>query len=319
MPNAKNTQGNLFSLCGHPIFHSIRNLFVKTSQGLPINIKSTLITVAALLSSGCTQIGVQLANLPSHLDAHERHREIAYGKYPQQKLDIYVPSDKRDRPRPVLVFFYGGRWSDGSKAMYPFVAKPFVDQGYIVVIPDYRKYPEVIFPAFVEDGALAVAWTLENIASYFGDPNQLVIMGHSAGAHIGALLSADERYLAQHGHSTEQIKAFAGLSGPYDFIPEEEDLKNIFGPPERYPQMTVTTFIEGHEPPMLLLWGAQDNLVGQRNISLLFEKIQQQGGQVETIIYPSMGHVEMVSNLIWFIPDKAPVTRDITDFFARQL
>ena len=187
------------------------------------------------------------------------------------------------------------------------------------MVPDYRKYPEVTFPAFVEDGALAVAWTLKNISTYQGDPNQLVLMGHSAGAHIAALLGADERYLANHGHSTTQIRAFAGLSGPYDFIPEEEDLKDIFGPPERYPQMTVTNFIEGDEPPMLLLWGAEDNLVGRRNLELLDAKIQQQGGQADTKIYPNMGHIDMVSNLIWFMPSKAPVEQDIADFFTRQL
>ncbi|MEC8484521.1 MAG: alpha/beta hydrolase, partial [Pseudomonadota bacterium] len=183
-------------------------------------------------------------------------------------MDIYVPSSAKAERAPVLVFFYGGRWTDGSKEMYPFVAKTFLDLGYVVVIPDYRKYPDVKFPAFVEDGAQAVAWTLDNVAEYHGDSSRLFIMGHSAGAHIGALISADERYLAQLNHSTQNIKALAGLSGPYDFVPEEEDLKDMFGPPDQYPQMTVTNFIEGNEPPMLLLWGKEDELVGQRNIDL---------------------------------------------------
>lgn len=284
-----------------------------------INIKAPTLTLAALLSSGCTQLGVQLANIPSYLDAHTRHQDIAYGEHAQQRLDVYRPAKRDQSKHPVLVFFYGGRWTDGSKEMYPFLAKHFVERGYIVVVPDYRKYPEVVFPTFVEDGARAVAWTLENIATYRGDPTQLVLMGHSAGAHIAALLSADQRYLTHYGYNTSDVKAFAGLSGPYDFIPEDDDLKDIFGPPERYPQMTVTNFIEGNEPPMLLLWGADDELVGRRNLDLLNAKITQQGGHTETKIYPNVGHIDMVSQFIWFLPNKAPIEQDIAKFFTQQL
>ncbi|RUM50527.1 MAG: alpha/beta hydrolase [Marinomonas sp.] len=280
--------------------------------------RNSLIAIGALLSAGCTQIGLQVANLPTLIDSTKRYQDIAYGQLANQTLDIYVPSSAKANQAPVLVFFYGGRWTDGSKEMYPFVAKTFLDLGYVVVIPDYRKYPDVKFPAFVEDGAQAVAWTLDNVAEYHGDSSRLFIMGHSAGAHIGALISADERYLAQLNHSTQNIKAFAGLSGPYDFVPEEEDLKDMFGPPDQYPQMTVTNFIEGNEPPMLLLWGERDELVGQRNIDLLAERVRQKNGAVDTIIYPNMGHVDMVSNLIWFIPSKAPIQRDIANFFEQQ-
>lgn len=272
-----------------------------------------------MLTTGCTQVGVQLANLPTYLDTNKRHLNIAYGEHAQHRLDVYLPDSQLQTHYPVLVFLYGGRWTDGRKDMYPFLAKTFVDRGYIVVVPDYRKYPEVTFPTFVEDAAMAVAWTLDNIARYRGDPNQLLMMGHSAGAHIAALLSADQRYLAHYGYVTTPIKAFVGLSGPYDFIPEDEDLKAIFGPPERYSQMAVTSFIEGNEPPMLLLWGENDNLVGRRNLDLLEAKIAQQGGQAETKIYSNMGHVDMVSNFIWFIPSKAPIEQDIADFFRRQL
>ncbi|SBS28151.1 Carboxylesterase NlhH [Marinomonas aquimarina] len=304
----------------HPIVASLRNMFLaSTFMVTTINIKAPFLAITALFSTGCTQVGVQLANLPTYMDSNEQHLNIAYGEHPQHHLDIYLPAQTTSEQQPVVVFFYGGRWTDGDKSMYPFVAKPFVDRGYIVVVPDYRKYPEVIFPAFVEDAALAVAWTLENIADYQGNPDKLVLMGHSAGAHIGALISADERYLASHGHSSRPIKAFAGLSGPYDFIPKDEDLKDIFGPPERYPEMTVTRFIDGTEPPMLLLWGAQDTLVGRRNLDLLQAEVAKQGGQAETKIYPNMGHVDMVANLIWFMPSKASIAQDVSEFFTRQL
>ncbi|MBM6551434.1 alpha/beta hydrolase [Marinomonas ostreistagni] len=274
-----------------------------------------LIAVSAI-SSGCTQIGLKTANLPAQLSGLERFEDIAYGTEAQQRLDVYIPEDAANQSSyPVIVFFYGGRWTDGNKDMYPFLAQKYVDRGYVVVIPDYRKYPEVTFPTFVEDGAQAIAWTVNHIRSYQGNEQQMFVMGHSAGAHIGALLAANPEYLAAHGLSTQVIKGFAGLSGPYDFTPEDDDLKDIFGPPERYPQMTVTTFIEGNEPPMLLLWGGKDALVGRQNIDRLSAKIEQQNGQVSTKIYPAMGHVDMVSNMVWFLPSKAPIVDDTQQFF----
>ncbi|WP_417506607.1 alpha/beta hydrolase [Marinomonas gallaica] len=283
-----------------------------------MKLSSLFTTVAAVIGSGCTQVGVNVANIPSHFGDVTRHENISYGNLPEQTLDIYTPQQETGQRHPVIVFFYGGSWQDGHKEMYPFVAKPFVDRGYIVVIPDYRKYPQVKFPSFVEDGADAIVWTLNNIGSFQGNPDNLFVMGHSAGAQIGALISADEQYLSRKGHSNQSIKAFAGLSGPYDFIPMEEDLKDIFGPPERYPQMTVTTFIDGNEPPMLLMWGEEDTLVGQRNIDLLSTKIKLERGRVTTKTFPEMGHVDMISNLIWFLPSEVSIDQEISDFFARQ-
>jgi acetyl esterase/lipase len=183
------------------------------------------------------------------------------------------------------------------------------------VIPDYRKYPAVRFPAFVEDGAKAVAWTYKNIASRGGDPKRLYLAGHSAGAHIGTLIASDPRYLQAENLDTGIIKAFAGLAGPYDFTPDEPDLIAIFGPSERYPQMRVTSFITGHEPPMLLLQGQNDTTVKIRNLKRLEARIREKGGRVETKIYPGVDHIQIVGSFAWFWHGRAPVAQDIAAFF----
>lgn len=285
-----------------------------------IKVSTIALTMASIVSAGCTQVGVQIANVPAKFSHIERYEDVAYGNQSEQQLDIYTPKDVSDQSSlPVVVFFYGGRWSEGSKDMYPFLAKQYVDNGFVVVIPDYRKYPNVKFPAFVEDGAAAVAWTLNNIDNYHGNSQQLFIMGHSAGAHIGALITSNTDYLAEYKHSNQEILGFSGLSGPYDFTPEEEDLKDMFGPPNRYPEMQVTTFIEGNEAPMLLLWGGEDKLVGRQNIDRLSSKILEKQGQVTTKIYPEMAHVDMVSNMVWFLPDKAPIVKDTVQFFNHRI
>ncbi len=273
----------------------------------------------ALFISGCTQLGIGLANIPAKFSAIEIKKDIAYGDHSSQKLDIYIPQNTQNTSLPVIVFFYGGRWKEGKKDIYAFVGKAFNDKNYVVAIADYQKYPNIKFPVFVEDGAKAIAWVHSNIKDYGGNPDQIFVSGHSSGAHIGALVTADESYLRAENKEPSIIKAFAGLAGPYDFIPQADDLKDMFGPPENYPKMTVTTYIDGKEPPMLLLWGAKDNTVWERNLKLLSEQIIKKKGQVETKIYPNLDHVGIVSSLTWFFRRKAPVLDDIDRFFKKHL
>lgn len=273
----------------------------------------------ALTMTACTQVGTQIANLPAKFSDMTVHKDIAYGDHPVQKLDIYVPKDA-DQPQssyPVLIFFHGGSWKDGSKDMYAFVGKTYTEQGYVVVIPDYQKYPNVKFPTFVEDGAKATAWVHDNIGTYQGDTQNLFLKGHSSGAHIAALVLADQNYLKQHGKTPQIINAFSGVAGPYDFIPQAEDYKDMFGPPSNYPNMQVPTFINGDEPPMLLIWGNQDEIVIRRNLDRLETKIKEKDGIVDIQIYEGVGHVGTISSLVWFLPRKANTVSDTLNFFKQ--
>jgi acetyl esterase/lipase len=214
------------------------------------------------------------------------------------------------------VFFYGGRWETGTKEDYRFVGTRLADQGYIVVIPDYRKYPQVHFPVFVQDGAKALAWVYDNIEKYQGSSARIHIVGHSAGAQIGALLTANAHYMTDLGKSRSVvIHDFTGLAGPYDFTPDEPDLQDIFGPPQNYQLMQVTTFIDGQQPPMLLLYGTTDTMVKAYNLERLQQSIQERGGYVKSIIYPNTDHIDMVVGLSWLKSENAPIVKDMTEFF----
>ncbi|MBV0934712.1 alpha/beta hydrolase [Marinobacterium weihaiense] len=278
--------------------------------------KALLLSVGALLLSGCTQLGLTLANFPAKFSDIDTTRDWAFGPEPRQRLDIYRPPEARDAP--VLVFFYGGRWTEGAKSMYPFVGEAFARQGYVTVIADHRQYPQVRFPVFVEDAARALAWVHDHIDRFGGSPDRIHVAGHSSGAHIGALVLADARYLAAYGKQPGMVRAFAGLAGPYDFEPEEADLQAMFGPPERYPLMQATTFIDGDEPPMLLLWGEADRLVGARNHTRLAQAVTARGGQVHTRTYANLDHVGIVASLTWFLRERRPVMRDVLSFFAQH-
>ena len=270
-----------------------------------------------LASSACARTAFTVANLPTYVDRVERVTDIAYGSLPSQRLDIYLPAHAAGRDVDVIVFLYGGRWTVGDKADYRFVGSAFAEKDFIVVIPDYRKYPQVRFPVFVQDAAKALAWVSDHIADYHGNPARVHVMGHSAGAHIGALLAADARYLEAEGKDRSLvIHNFAGLAGPYAFTPDEPDLEDMFGPPSRYASMQVPTFIDGHQPPMLLLYGDKDTAVKYKNLERLEQRIKEQGGCVHSIIYPGVSHTGILGALSWANLQGAPVVRDIQQFFG---
>jgi acetyl esterase/lipase len=261
-------------------------------------------------------LGLRFTNLLLRVSSTKIIGGESYGPEPWEKLDIYIPPAPAAAPRPVIVFFYGGRWTVGSRSVYPFLGDSFAKRGYIAVIPDYRKYPQVRFPAFVEDGAKALAWVHSHIAAYGGNPGRIFVTGHSAGAHIGAMLAADPSYLAREGKDRSAvIRGFAGLAGPYAFTPNEPDLQDMFGPPERYPSMQATTFIDGTQPPMLLLHGEADDVIRRFNLDRLEARIREKGGVVKSIVYPGVDHFWILGGASWVNFLGPPTLRDMTAFF----
>ncbi|MDH4083048.1 MAG: alpha/beta hydrolase [Nitrospira sp.] len=269
-----------------------------------------------LTTSACTQTAFVAANLPTHFDETVVVQDRAYGPDPAQKLDMYIPANTTKKPFEVVVFLYGGRWTYGAKEDYRFVGSTFADRGFLVVIPDYRKYSRVRFPEFAKDTAKALTWVHDHITESHGNPTRIHVVGHSAGAHIGALVTADPRYLADEGKDRSIIiHDFAGLAVPYAFTPDEPDLEDMFGPPQNYPNMQVTTFIDGTQPPMLLLYGDQDRVVKYANLEKLVQRIKQQGGCVRSRVYHGADHTDLVGALSWWNPQSVPVVDDITKFF----
>lgn len=279
--------------------------------------KLLVIFTMCVLLSGCTKLIFATANTATLTFDGDAIEDIAYGDMARQRLNIYVPENTSGQPRPVVVFFHGGRWSFGSKDQYEFVGTRLASMGYVAVLPNTRLYPEVKFPTFVEDAAAAVAWVQANIARY-GGSQQLFISGHSSGAHIGALLVADERYLKNAAGSAERINGFIGMAGPYDFTPKADDLRDMFGPPEQFPDMVVSHYIDGNEPPFALMYSKNDDTVHIRNLNKLKARIEEKRGQVETYLYEDGGHAGTVAALSWANPAGLPVAEDIRRFIEKN-
>ena len=268
--------------------------------------------VIAMLLAACSP--TTIVNSLTPRSGFTASKDIAYGPAMRHRLDVYAPRQEGP-PRPVVIYFYGGRWQRGSKDQYLFVGEALTSQDFLAVVVDHRLYPRVRFPAFVEDGALAVAWARAHIEQYGGDPDKLFVMGHSSGAHIAAMLNLDERYLAAVGGDGSWLKGMIGIAGPYDFLPlEDADLQDMFGPPLRYPASQPIEFVDGSEPPMLLLHGLKDKTVLVRNTRNLAALVTARGGQVETVFYARLAHLRIVGALAAPLRGWAPVLGDTARF-----
>src|SRR5579863_3784483 len=187
-------------------------------------------------------------------------RSVAYAGHSRHRLDICRPAAAA--AAPVVVFFYGGAWRSGNKGLYRYVARALARRGYVAVVPDYRVYPQARYPDFLEDGAQAVRWVKDNVARFGGDPDKIFLKGHSAGAHIAAMLSIDPRWLDQVGLAPgRDIAGLIGIAGPYDYLPlRDETLKAIFGGADR-PETQPIFHVTPGAPPTLLMTGSRDRLV----------------------------------------------------------
>lgn len=250
-----------------------------------------------LALAGCSPVGLLNVFVPQG-DA-ERHAGIAYGAAPRQRLDVYVPQrSAASAPPPVIVFFYGGSWRGGDRGSYRFAAEALTSRGFVVVVPDYRVYPEVRYPGFIEDGASAVAWTRREIIRYGGDPSRIFLMGHSAGAHIAAMLAYDDEFLAKVGLARRDIAGLIGLAGPYDFLPlTDPKLKAVFSSEEKLDLTQPLHYVRGGEPPSLLVTGERDTTVSPANTTRLAKRLREVGSMVEEKRYETLNHYTLLARL----------------------
>ncbi len=282
--------------------------------------------IGVFFLSGCSGLAVVDAVTPAQ--GYVRTADIAYGVHPRQTLDIYRPapagvadSTQRsdasgDGAKPVVVFFYGGSWKSGDRAAYRFVGQVLADWGYIAVIPDYRLYPEVRHPDFVQDAAGAVAWTLNRIAEYGGDPARVTVMGHSAGAHLATLVALDSRYL---GADRLRLARVIGLSGPYDFrlTGDLPDVLNAAAAargevPSPLPVDHVPAMLDSQDGPEFhLIHGTDDTTVAARNSITLHQRITAAGGRATLTLVPDLGHALMVGALSPGLDFLAPDVRRV--------
>ncbi len=255
--------------------------------------RTSIAFLAGLFAAGCSPLETLNAVSPS--GHYERTSGIPYGTAPEQRLDVYRPDEADDRA-PVVIFFYGGGWREGAREDFEFVASSLTESGMVVVIPDYRLYPDVQFPTFVEDGAAATAWVFDNLERLGSAPDRVFLMGHSAGAHVAALLALDERYLDDAGVDGA-LRGWIGLSGPYDFLPLESGyLLDVFPEVSREASQPIN-YVSPGDPAALLIHGGDDTTVEPGNTGRLAARLRESDVDVTVEIYEDLGHAALAASL----------------------
>ncbi|MBL0919153.1 MAG: alpha/beta hydrolase [Hydrogenophaga sp.] len=270
------------------------------------------------LLQACSPLRVIDALVPS--DTHTRVPDQAYGPDPRQRLDVYLPA--RPLPQaPIAVFFYGGSWTTGERADYRFVGEALASRGIVTLVPDYRLSPAVRYPGFVRDSAGAMHWARERAREFGADPARLFVVGHSAGAYNAAMLALDPRWLHEVGLQPAQLAGWAGLAGPYDFLPiVQPETRVAFNWPDT-PADSQPLFhaqrLRGPAPPALLLAPQKDPLVEpQRNTVAMAAALQAHGVSAQHALLPRVNHATLVATLAPPLRPLAPTLERLAGFMG---
>jgi acetyl esterase/lipase len=250
-------------------------------------------------------------------------KNIAYHPEMPRRLDVYQP--ETGTGHPVVIYVYGGSWRNGNKELYAPAAQRLLPHGFVLVVPDYTLYPGAGYPRQTEEIAAVVAWTLDHIADYGGDPRRVVLAAQSAGAQISGLAILEPRWLAAYGYSAADLRGFIGISGVYDFeavlahfhfnARARRTLIDIIGGLENARTASPITFAGPQAPPALLIHGDADTTVPLQVSVDFHQHLQAAGVPSEFIVYPGAGHSDILFRALTENPSR--LFNDMVGFVER--
>ncbi len=272
----------------------------------------------ATMMSGCSTISLFSTFTPKDSGATRVARDVHYGDDPRQTYDVYAPDNASGFP--VIVFFYGGGWNSGSKADYTWFGMALAAMGYVVAVPDYRLTPQVVYPAFLDDGAAAIKHVTQHAATYGGDGTRLALMGHSAGAYNAVMLALDPHYLGVDAAGKSPVLSCIGVSGPYDFLPfDVKESRDTFGAWPRPEETQPIHYIHKTNTHFLLMASRADHTVYLKNSVSLQSKLLAAGTDCRLHVYEGLNHADTAAAFSLPFRGKGTLYADARTFFRETL
>lgn len=288
---------------------------------MPVSPSRRALLTAGLLApvlSSCSALGVFNAVAPADDGARLAAEGVSYGPDPRHKLDVFTPEPRpggANARLPVVLFIYGGSWNNGSRGDYAFVGRALASRGIVTAVIDYRLVPQVRYPGFVEDAALATRWVRGEIARFGGDPRRIIVMGHSAGAYNAAMVALNPAFTREVGLQGSVYRGFVGLAGPYDFYPFDVGAsREAFGQWPRPQETQPVAIARRGAPPTFLGYGTEDTTVLPRNSRKLAEVLRGLGVRVVERAYPGVSHAGILLALSKPLRERGPVLDDVVAF-----
>lgn len=265
------------------------------------------LTAGALILSACAP--VTLLNNLTPSSAYDLQKDVPFSQSPALSLDVYTPVTAKP-DAPIVMFVHGGSWKDGSKDIYKFIGEAFSSEGYTTLIPNYRKYPDVIYPEFVNDASDALAYASETYK------RPVVLVGHSAGAHIISLVALNPEYTRAAGvDRCKAIAGWVGLAGPYDFKVYDPPFLSIF-PEDSREVMLPIKYAQNAIHPAMTVIGSSDTTVSPAQTERMAKALRGAGVTVTESYYPDVDHTGIIANMSKLLEDKSDVQPQVMQFIA---
>lgn len=231
-----------------------------------------------------------------------KYAEIVYGKSVQNKelkLNIFVPKNSEQKKFPVLLFVHGGNWNSGNKNTYGFFGRNFAKNEVITVIPEYTLSPTADVHQMTVEIAAAIKWTQENIEKYDGNPKNLFVTGHSAGAQLVTSAVLNPKFGIENQSIAGIILNDAAGIDMKNYLekypPTEEDdyLKTWSSNPENWHQASPIYFLSKNSPPFLIYVGSKTYPSIKKANDNFISKLNQFQPEVKPIII-NKSHIPMI-------------------------
>lgn len=250
---------------------------------------------------------------------------LAYGQDARQQLDLYIPMDDSEQQqlKPVILFIHGGSWQSGSKEDYLFVGESFSKAGYVTAIMNYRLAPQHKYPDYVRDTALALRWLTDHAKEYGADPEQMIVMGHSAGGFNGVEAVNNQRWLDEVNVPVKHIKAVIGIAGPYSFnFHNFDNARAAFDANSSPDDVMPDRHVRADAPPHLLLVASADDTVKADNAFKMAKALRDKNIPVQMKFIQGASHISIMASvatrLSWYKPTRHIILSYLDSVLKKQ-
>lgn len=281
---------------------------------------SRTVTRAAGLGAAAIVLGLTLAacspqntlNTLTSTGGLNVTQNVRYGPAPRNVMDVYAPENVRNAP--VVLFIHGGSWEGGDKDGHRFVGESLARAGYVTGVMNYRLAPEHRYPDYVQDAAAALKVLRDNAQKYGGSPDNLFVMGHSAGGFNAVEVVDNARWLREVGVPITAVRGVIGVAGPYSYDFRDFSSKVAFPVGGNPDDIMPDRHVRPDAPPNLLLVAANDTTVDPYNAVNMEAALRKAGVPVTRTVLPGLNHITVIAAMARPLTFLGKTRQQVIDF-----
>lgn len=239
-------------------------------------------------------------------------QNVRYGPAPRNVMDVYAPQNVQNAP--VVLFIHGGSWQGGDKEGHKFVGESLARAGYVTGVMNYRLAPEHRYPDYVQDAASALKVLRDRAQSYGGSPDNLFVMGHSAGGFNAVEVVDNARWLTEAGVPIRAVRGVIGVAGPYSYDFRQFPSRVAFPEGGNPDDIMPDRHVRPDAPPNLLLVAANDTTVDPYNAVNMEAALKEAGVPVTRTVLPGLNHITVIAAMARPLTFLGDTRQQVIDF-----